>query len=127
MSRKLLPALLLAASFLVMTKPMFAHHGLEPYDKEHPVTLTGTVTQWDFVNPHVRVHFDVKEENGMVTSWVAESTPPQKIYRGGWNRNSLKPGDSITVTGLPLKNGKKLLSIKKLVAPNGQVLDQGAE
>src|SRR5215831_6419618 len=79
--------IVLTIGFLFGAYPAVAHHGLEPYDKDHPVTLTGIVTEWEFVNPHVRVHFDVKEENGTVTGWVAESTPPQKIYRGGWNRN----------------------------------------
>jgi uncharacterized protein DUF6152 len=128
MKRKLLVVLALAVGLVVVVSPLFAHHGLAPYDKDHPVTLTGTVTEFDFVNPHVRVRFEVKDANGGVTTWVAESAPPQKMYRAGWNRLSLKPGDVITVTGYALKDGKKVIAIKKLVPANGGlVLSEGAD
>jgi len=127
MKNRLLMTVALAGALAVSASSLFAHHGLAPYDKDHPITLTGTVTDFEFTNPHVRVHFDVKEENGTVTNWVAESAPPQKMYRAGWSRISLKPGDAITVTGIVLKDGRKVMSVKKLVAPNAPILSEGAD
>jgi uncharacterized protein DUF6152 len=127
MKSKLPIVLTVAVGCLLTAAPIFAHHAGSFYDRNHPVSLTGTVTEFEFTNPHVRIHFDVKDENGVVTNWVAESAPPQRIYRAGWNRNSLKPGDTITVDGLPSKDGKKWLSIQKLVSSGGKVLTAGAE
>ena len=116
-----------AVGLLVEAVPSAAHHSGSLYDRDHPITLTGTVTGWEMVMPHARVLFDVKEADGSVSKWMAGSAPPQKLYRAGWNRTSLKPGDIITVTGYPLKNGKKIMSIVKLVAPSGKLLTSGAE
>jgi uncharacterized protein DUF6152 len=107
--------------------PVFAHHAQGTYDRDHPITVTGTVTEFEFINPHVRIHFDVKDENGVVVHWVAETAPPQRLFRVGWNRNSLKPGDSITITGFPSKDGKKTMGVRKLVPPGGGALTEGNE
>ncbi len=67
-------ALLLAAmsvALVVASRPAFAHHAGGNYDTEHPVTLTGTVTEYRLVSPHTQIFFDVKDEQGNVTSWVA--------------------------------------------------------
>jgi uncharacterized protein DUF6152 len=127
MKSRVLVVLTLAGGLLMVGTPVFGHHGLAGYDKDHPITVTGMVTDFEFVNPHIKIYFDVKDENGVVTNWLAVSAPPQKAYRAGWNRNSLKPGDTTTVTGITLKDGRKVISIQKLVAPNGQTLTLGAE
>jgi len=127
MKNKLLAVLAVAVSLLVVSGPLFAHHSVTNYDREHPVTLTGTVTEFRFVNPHVLVIFEVKEEGGTVVTWAAGSAPPQRLYRAGWNTKTLKPGDQITITGAPHKEGKKEMSVIKLVGPTGQELTQGAE
>jgi hypothetical protein len=100
---------------------VFAHHAGTAYDPEHPITLSGTVTGFQLVSPHTQIHFDVKDEKGNVTSWVALSGPPQRMYRSGWKSDTLKAGDQITVTGPPSKDGSKYLGVKKIVV-NGQVL-----
>ena len=127
MKRKLLVPLLLAAAFLLVSGSMLAHHSATIYDRDHIVTLTGTVTEFSFVNPHVEIHFDVIDGNGNTEHWIAESGPPNKLYRAGWNAKTLKPGDRITVTGAPLKDGRKLLSIKKLEGASVPALGVGAE
>ena len=117
-----------AAVYLLLTAvPMFAHHAGGIYDRDHNLTFTGTVTEYHFTNPHVQIVFDVRDKDGNVESWTAESAPPQRLYRNGWKRNSLNPGDEITVTGAPAKDGKHLLSIRKLVGADGKVLTEGAE
>ena len=89
--------------------------------------MTGTVTQYEFANPHTRIHFEVKDEQGNVVKWVAESAPPQRLYRAGWRTDSLKPGDQITVSGFPMKDGSKFITVRRLVGPTGKVLTEGAE
>ena len=84
-----------------------------------------------FFNPHVQVRFDGKEENGSMQSWVAVTGGPRGLFRIGWRRDTLKPGDKVTVTGGPSKDGKRHLSVRKLVvdsgSASGKILEVGAE
>ena len=112
---------------LVISVSLFAHHGGSMYDWTNPVTLTGIVTDYLFVNPHTQIRFEVMDAKGIVTGWVAESVPVQKLQRAGWHAKTLKPGDQITVTGAPNRAGKKELGVVRLVGPAGQVLGQGVE
>ena len=124
MKNKRLAVFAVAAGLLVLSGPLFAHHAASTYDQEHPVTLTGSVTDFQFINPHVLIVFEVRDEDGTVVAWVAGSGPRQNLERAGWNRQTLKPGDQIRVTGAPHKEGKKEVSVIKLVGPTGQVLTQ---
>jgi hypothetical protein len=127
MKTKLFGIVAAAAAFLTIPMPSSAHHAAALYDRDHPVTLKGTVTEYLFVNPHVQIHFEATDESGNVLKWVAESAPPQRLYRAGWNTKSMKPGDPIIVIGFPMKDGRKILSVKKLTTPSGQELTDGAE
>ena len=111
-----------AVGLFMVADPMFAHHSESMYDKDHPVTLTGTVTAFRFINPHVKIHFEVKDENGSIVKWVAGTSAPQRLYRNGWHKETLKPGDHITITGHPAKDGRKIMNVQRLVGPDGQVL-----
>ncbi len=126
MRSKLFAVLAAGVVLLMVSVPMFAHHGGTQYDTKHPVTMTGTVTEYMFTNPHVQIHFDVTGENGSVEKWVAETASPQRLFGFGWNAKTLKSGDKITVTGAPLKDGNKIVTIIKLVGGNAPVLTQGA-
>jgi hypothetical protein len=115
--------------FAVLVSPILlrAHHADSMYDKEHPITLHGTVTEFQFINPHPHIYFDVKDESGKVEKWIAESgSPPARMYNYGWKANALKPGDQFTVTGSPAKDGRKLLRILKMIGPSGQVWAEAA-
>ena len=127
MKSKLFAVLGAIVVVLLVSSTLFAHHAGTLYDREHPVTLKGTVTQFVFTNPHAQIHFDVKDENGNVSSWVAETTSPSALFRLGWNKNTLKFGDTIEVTGAPFKDGRKVLSIFKLTGGNAPVLTEGAD
>jgi len=118
--RQRLLLLATAASILFLAAPGFAHHGTAAYDTKNLVTVTGTVTDFEFVNPHCQVYFDVKNAQGETESWQAELTAPNKLTRGGWTKHSLKPGDQITVTGAVAKSGKHSIWIQKLIGPDGQ-------
>ncbi len=127
MKKKQVAVLAVAASLLLVAGPMFAHHSMALYDKEHPITMQGTVTEFQMVNPHVQIHFEVKDENGNGVKWIAGSVNPRQLYREGWNTKTLQPGDEITVTCNPAKDGRKLCSVLKLVGPNGQVITEENE
>ncbi|MCZ6752561.1 MAG: DUF6152 family protein [Acidobacteria bacterium] len=127
MRSKLLTDLAVAVGFLMFAGPMLAHHSSSIYDREHPVTLTGTVTALELINPHSRIRFEVKDDQGNIEKWVALSGAVSRMFRAGWRRDTLKPGDQITITGAPVKDGGKVMSLIKLVGPTGQVLTtQGA-
>jgi hypothetical protein len=111
---------------LLVSGSLLAHHGGVQYDTKHAVTVTGTVTEYMFTNPHVQIHFEVKDETGNVEKWVAETASPQRLFSFGWNAKTLKAGDKITVTGAQLKDGQKIVSVIKLVGGNVPTLTQGA-
>ena len=126
MKRKLFPVFVAGVVLLLVPAPMPAHHGGAQYETKNPVTLTGTVTEYMFTNPHVQIHIDVKDENGNVQKWIAETASPQRLFSFGWNAKTLKAGDKVSVTGAPLKDGQKIVTIIKLTGGNAPVLTQGA-
>lgn len=100
----------------------FAHHGSAAYDMTKTVTVQGTVTDYQFVQPHVEVFIDVKGEDGNIEKWQGESNTPNIVARGGWTAKSLKPGDKITMVGYQAKSGAKNLRLEKIILANGQEL-----
>jgi hypothetical protein len=114
-------------AFLMNYGPAFAHHGQAVYDEEHPILLKGTVTSFLWSNPHCLVNLDVKNGKGEVAHWIAETVNPGKLVRAGWTKDSLKPGDTVTLTLTPAKNGAHLGHFYKLVFADGRQLDIGEE
>ncbi len=96
-----------------------AHHGRAAYGDEE-VTLTATVTEFKFINPHVQVYFDVTGENGELQHWQGEMTAPNKMARGGWTKRTLNPGDEITISGRQARNGGHSVVINEIIMPNGE-------
>jgi hypothetical protein len=95
---------------LIVTVPVFcasmqAHHGNAAYDDKRPITITGSVTEFVWSNPHCQIYLDVKNEKGSVVSWSVESQSPGILRRNSWTRDSIKPGDHIAVTLVPAKSG----------------------
>ncbi len=105
--------------------PAFAHHGGAAYDSNHPMTLTGTVKAFQFIQPHPLITLEVKDSQGKTVEWSVEMTAPNHLVRYGWNGKRLKPGDEITVTGLPSKNGLKVLNLRKISYTNGEQIPLG--
>jgi len=119
--RAKLPMVAIAVTaLLVLSVSAFAHHGGAAYDMSNPLTVKGTVTEFQFINPHSLVFFDVKNDKGEVEHWQGELTAPNKLARAGWTKRSLNPGDKITITGAVGKNNAHALTIRKLIGPDGQ-------
>ena len=82
-----------------------AHHGTAGYDMQKVITVKGTVTEFDWTNPHCVIYVDSKGDNGDVQHWVLELGAPQHMIRSGWSKSSIKPGDDIAAETHPAKNG----------------------
>jgi hypothetical protein len=121
MMHKLLPALWVSLCLLNLSGPLAAHHGTAAYETKL-TTVKGTVTDFQFINPHSEIYFDVKNDKGEVEKWIAEGNSATVMARFGWTRNSLKPGDEITATGNRSKNGSTTMHLRKLVLANGKEL-----
>jgi len=117
---------LTAAVGVLISVPLFAHHSSAAFDTGKTVTLKGTVKEWIYFNPHCLLILDVKSEDGRVVLWVAETQAPNVIFPSGYRRDSFKPGDQVTVTVEPVKNGQPYGRIVQAVLANGQTLGRAA-
>ena len=99
---------MIAAGLLLATvAPVIAHHSIDAeFDRTKPVTVTGTITKVDWMNPHIWFYLDVKDSAGKVAKWQFEGGPPNALKRQGWTRTSLKEGDVVTVEGIMAKVSK---------------------
>lgn len=109
-------------SFLAAAFPAFAHHGKATFDETKLATIMGTVSSFEFSNPHAEIYLDVKDDKGNIERWMGEGTSPNMLVREGWNRKTLKPGDMITATGHPARSGTNSMRIEKVVLPDGKEL-----
>jgi DNA/RNA endonuclease YhcR with UshA esterase domain len=111
------------AALLMVSASLSAHHGTSAYDTTKLTTVKGTVTDFQFNNPHVMISVEAKDDKGKVETWVSEANSPNVLTRHGWDRDIIKKGDQITVIGYRPKNGSKTLRLQKVVLSNGQGLD----
>ena len=112
----------LAAGLLSVSMPVLAHHGTAVFDTDKTLTLKGSVTEWDWSNPHCLLQFDIKNEGGQVVHWIAETQNPAEMVSLGWGKASFKSGDEVTVSLMPVKNGHPYGRIKQVVLPDGTTL-----
>jgi hypothetical protein len=128
MKRKLRAAFFwsLVASLLASGGPTSAHHGNAGaywIDATKELALTGTVTQFKWGNPHVYVMWDVMDDKGGVAHWAAETRPPYLMAKSGWTRETLKPGDQVTITVFPAKGGAPVGLLSKVVLGGKLIYD----
>jgi hypothetical protein len=119
---KLLVILALGIGSSIFSPSLFAHHGYAAYDTDKKITLKGTVTQWHWANPHCLLQMDVTDESGQVVHWIAETENPSSMTRMGWTDKSIKTGDQIILTAIPVKNGRPVGRIIEVVTPSGEKL-----
>ena len=120
MKGKLSVFLVLAACLAITAGAAFAHHGSGlTYQMDKLNTLTGTVTTFHWANPHSQVYFDVTDAQGNVVHWAVEMGSPGVLSRMGpyWVRNSLQPGDKLTVTFHPSKSGDPVGHCDTMILP----------
>jgi hypothetical protein len=105
MNRKPAQLALFAFVLLAVAAPAVAHHGTSRYNLDRTVTLTGTVTGFDWGNPHCLVYLDVKSDNGQMQHWTLELASPFTMSHAGWTKSSLMLGDMLVAETHPARNG----------------------
>ncbi len=115
--------LAITVAALFTSASAMAHHGETNYDTEKLVSIKATVTSFQFINPHVQIFLDAKNDKGEIEKWTCEARSPAMLVRnGGWNKTTLKPGEMITAIGFRAKNGTSILRLKKIVLADGTEL-----
>jgi hypothetical protein len=110
---------------LALATMAFAHHGTANYDTSTKITVKGVVTEFQFVNPHVQIYWDAKDDSGATQKWQGELTSPNHLERAGWTKSTLKPGDEVTINGFGTKSGSHEIWIQKVTLANGEDLPTG--
>lgn len=114
-------SILILMVLAILSVPVSAHHGDAAYDKKQNVNIKATITDFQFVNPHVQFFFDSKDDSGNVIHWNCEGTNPAMLARAGWTKNTLKPGDQVTMVIHPNKDPSlHVVSFVKVILANGQ-------
>ena len=108
--------------------PLMAHHSFAAeFDFKKPVSLTGTVTEVHWINPHARFYIDVTNADGTVSHWECELGSPNTLMHKGWNRNSLKPGDQVSVDGFLAKDASNVANAREVKLADGRRVFAGSE
>jgi len=118
--------LVMFVGLLTLSTPIFAHHGAASFDTSKKLTVKGTVVEWFWANPHCFLRFDVKGEDGQPVQWVVETQSGPNITPLGYSKQTFRPGDEVTVTLEPVRNGRPLGRLLSVVLPNGKKLGVSA-
>lgn len=112
----------LVVCLLLVSGPAFAHHAWHGYDMGNLTTLKGSVTQFDWGNPHVWINFDVADDKANVEKWSAGGPSPSRMANTGWEKDTIKPGDQITAVGHRITDGTYSMRLVKVVLSDGREL-----
>ena len=108
----------------LLSIPVWAHHSHANYNTGEYVTLSGTITEVVWTNPHVWLYMDVADAQGRLQMWALEGGSPTSLMRGGWQRNSLKPGDKVSVRCHRLRDGSEGCLLGFFTNINGTAMDK---
>ena len=118
---------LVVAGLLLSAVPVLAHHSFAAeYDANKPITLKGTVTKIEWMNPHARFYVDVKDEKGALTNWNLELASPNALVRNGWTRKSLNVSDEVTVQAFAAKDSSKMANARVVTLADGRQVFAGS-
>lgn len=121
-----LSAICVGSILLAASVPALAHHSFAAeYDSSRPVTLQGKFINMEWINPHSWIHLEVVA-GGKTETWDVETGPPNTLYRNGWRKDSIKPGDEIVVVGLMAKNKANTANARTVKTPDGRTLLAGS-
>ncbi len=127
MTRQLLATSILTALVCVAVRPAAAHHSFAAeFDASMPITLHGTITKLEWINPHSWLHIDVKNDDGTTTEWMVEAATPNTLLRRGFTRDTVKAGTEITVIGYQAKSGAHRANGRDLILADGSHLFMGS-
>lgn len=110
---------LAAVGILAAASPLFAHHSW-PVDTSREITVKGTVTGYEWGNPHVMMGLEVRDASGKIEKWNVGGPSTTRMAGNGWDRNTLKMGDVITAMGYRFSDGQNILRLQKVVMANGK-------
>jgi hypothetical protein len=112
----------LGLAVLLFSAPVIAHHSFAMFDQSKTVTLKGTVTEFQWTNPHAFIHIEVPDGSGGKLEWQVELNSPNNLKRQGWKSTSVKAGDAVTLVMNPLRDGKRGGLFVSVTLPDGTVL-----
>ena len=115
-----------ALVLLIASVPLLAHHGAAQFDVGKRLTVKGTVVEWFWANPHCFLRFDATGDDGQVVHWNVELQSGPNILPQGFTKQTFKVGDVVSVTFEPVKNGRPLGRLLKVVLADGSTLPLGA-
>jgi hypothetical protein len=119
--------LLISFGLLLGGAPAAAHHSFQAeYDRDRPVTITGTVTLLEWTNPHARLYVDAPNEDGEIVNWDLELGPPNNLMRLGWRRDSLVPGTRVTVEGFRSRTEELVANARTVKLADGREVFAGS-
>ena len=120
-------SILMAAALLALAPASIAHHSFAAqYDRTQPVTLNGTITKLEWMNPHIYFYVDVKDTEGRIENWAIEGGAPNSMLRRGWRKDMLPVGAQVTVDGWLAKDGSKLANMREITFADGKKLLAGS-
>ena len=112
----------LVTCLLTVARPAFAHHAWHGYDMENITSMKGTVTQFDWSNPHVWISLETMDDKGVIEKWSAGGPSPSRMANTGWDKETLKTGDQIPAVGHRIKDGTHNLRLVKVGLSDGREL-----
>lgn len=115
----------IAVAAVVGVVPLAAHHSFAMFDTAKRVTLVGTVTAFEWTNPHVYIELDVPDEKGAVKHWSVELGSPSILMQAGWKFSDVKVGEKLTAVINPLRNGEAGGLLTQVTLKDGRVLGNG--
>ena len=111
-----------STALILLSRPVFAHHSTAEYDMTSVTSVKGTVTKFEWNNPHAYIRIEAKDDKGIAVEWTAELASLGMLSRINWKRDTVKPGDEITIYGNRAKDGRSVMRLDKVAFANGQEL-----